>query len=206
VTLPCFRPGLAAGALRAMLHRTQERPSMPKPPSLATLFTVFSRIGMQSFGGGLSGWIRREIVQRRKWLEERPFLSGLAVSQIAPGANAVNLSVFVGTTLRGGPGALAAFAGMMVLPLVIVLAAGALYFRHQALPGVETALSGLGAGAIGLTLATGVRMTRRGVRGARQVAIMAVTAIAIGVLRWPLLPVLVVMIPASLLLAGRRSA
>jgi chromate transporter len=176
---------------------------MNNPPSLATLFTTFTRIGMQSFGGGLSGWIRREIVQRRKWLEERPFLSGLAVAQIAPGANAVNLSVFVGTTLRGAPGALASFGGMMVLPFVIVLVAGALYFSHQAIPSVDTALSGLGAGAIGLTLATGARMTRRGVRGARQAAIMAVTAIAIGVLRWPLLLVLVVIIPVSLLLVGR---
>ena len=179
---------------------------MPNPPSLATIFVVFSRIGMQSFGGGLSGWIRREIVQRRQWLEERPFLSGLAVSQIAPGANAVNLSVFVGTTLRGAPGALAAFAGMMALPAVLVLVLGALYFRHQALPGVAVALSGLGAGAIGLTLATAIRMTRRGVRGAGPVAITAATALAIGVLRWPLLPVLLAMIPASLLLSRRPAA
>ena len=178
---------------------------MPQPPSLAALFTAFSRIGMQSFGGGLSGWIRREIVQRRQWLDERPFLSGLAVSQIAPGANAVNLAVFIGTTLRGAPGALAAFAGMMALPLVLVLAVGALYLSHRSLPGVETALGGLGAGAIGLTLATAIRMTRRGVRGWRQGMVTAATAIAIGVLRLKLLPVLAVMVPASLLLIGRRA-
>jgi chromate transporter len=189
-----------------MLAGLPESLPMTNPPSLATLFTTFTRIGMQSFGGGLSGWIRREIVQRRKWLEERPFLSGLAVAQIAPGANAVNLSVFVGTTLRGAPGAVAALGGMMVLPVVIILVAGAFYFRHQAIPSVDTALSGLGAGAIGLTLATGARMARRGVRGARQAAIMAVTAIAIGVLRWPLFLVLIVMVPASLLLVGRREA
>jgi chromate transporter len=178
---------------------------MPQPPSLATLFVTFSRIGMQSFGGGLSGWIRREIVQRRKWLEERPFLSGLAVSQIAPGANAVNLSVFVGTTLRGASGALAAFAGMMALPFVIVLAAGALFIRHQHLPGVETALTGLGAGAIGLTLATAIRMTRRGVRGLAPALVTLATALALGVFRLPLLPVLVVIIPVSLALNGRRA-
>ncbi len=173
------------------------------PPSLATLFTTFSRIGMQSFGGGLSGWIRREIVQKRGWVEERPFLSGLAVAQIAPGANAVNLAVFIGTTLRGGRGAIAAFAGMMALPVVIILALGAVYLRHRALPGVEAVLGGLGAGAIGLTLATAIRMTRRGVRGWREGAVTAATAILIGVLRFKLLPVLAAMIAVSLLLNGR---
>jgi len=176
---------------------------VPSSPSLATLFTTFSRIGMQSFGGGLSGWIRREIVQKRHWLEERPFLSGLAVAQIAPGANAVNLSVFIGTTLRGGAGALAAFAGMMALPAVIVLALGAIYLRHHALPGIEAVLGGVGAGAIGLTLATAIRMTGRGVRGWREAAVTAATATLIGVLRFELLPVLVVMIAVSLLLNAR---
>lgn len=175
------------------------------PPSLATLFVCFLSIGMQSFGGGVSGWIRREIVQRRGWLGERPFLSGLAVAQIAPGANAVNLAIFVGTTLRGAPGALAALAGMLVLPAVLVLLAGALYLSGRALPGVDTALAGTGAAAIGLMLATALRMTRRAVGDARGAAVMAATAISVGVLRLKLLPVLAVMVPVSVILTRRSN-
>lgn len=174
----------------------------PVPPSLPRLFRAFLGIGMQSFGGGLSGWMRREVVERRGWLEERQFLAGLALAQVAPGANAVNLAVFIGTTLRGAPGALAALAGIMGLPIVLILAVGAFFFSHHALPRVEAALAGLGAAAIGLTFATGWRMTRRGVRGARSVAVMLAVAAAIGVLRLPLPLVLAAAVPVSLVVLG----
>jgi chromate transporter len=171
-----------------------------RPPSLAALFWCFTVIGMQSFGGGLSSWMRREVVQKRRWVEDPPFLSGMALAQITPGANAVNLAVFLGTTLRGGAGAVAALAGLMALPVVLILAVGALYFSGRQLPGVETALGGLGAAAIGLNLATGIRLAGRNVRRVRQGLVMAAVILAIGVFQWPLLPVLVVTVPASLLI------
>jgi len=169
-------------------------------PTLGNLFRCFLAIGMQSFGGGLSAWIRREVVQRRGWIDDQQFLSGLALSQIAPGTNAANLAVFIGTTLRGWKGALSALAGMIGLPLVLVLLAGASYARLKNVPGLEAALFGMGAAAIGLNLAMGWRMMRRNVRGAAPALVMLATALSIGVLRWPLLPVLAVVIPASLLL------
>jgi chromate transporter len=174
------------------------------PPRPSQLFFCFLRIGVQSFGGGLSAWIRREVVQRREWLDDRRFLSGLALSQIAPGANAVNLAVFIGTTLCGAPGAMAAFAGLMALPVVIVLGAGGLYLAFGQAPGLGAALSGAGIGAIGLTLAVGVRMARRNVRDVPGIAIMAATALAVGVLRLDLLAVLAVLVPVSLLAARLR--
>jgi chromate transporter len=173
-------------------------------PSLAALFTCFVIIGMQSFGGGLSSWMRREIVERRGWMGDPQFLSGLALAQIAPGANAVNLCVFIGTTLRGGPGAAVSLAGLMGLPLALVLAAGALYNQAHSLPGLQAALGGMGAAAVGLNLATGWRLMQRNLRRLSQFAIMGATALTIGVLGWPLLPVLLVMIPLSLLLTFLR--
>ena len=73
-------------------------------PRLASLFAAFVSIGMMSFGGGLAAWIRREVVQRRGWLDDQQFLSGYALSQLVPGASNVNLSVFIGAQLRGVPG------------------------------------------------------------------------------------------------------
>jgi len=148
--------------------------------------------------------MRREIVQRRRWMEDPQFLSGLALAQIAPGANAVNLCVFIGTTLRGGPGALAALAGLMGLPIALVLALGAIYARFRDVPGLETVLGGMGAAAVGLNLATGWQLMRRNLRSLPHYAVMAVTAIGIGVLGWPLLPVLLAVIPVSLLLTFRK--
>jgi chromate transporter len=155
---------------------------------------------MQSFGGGLSSWMRREVVQKRRWLDDRAFLSGLALSQIAPGANAVNLAVFLGTTLRGGAGAVAALAGLMLLPMALILAVGAVYFSSHGVRWVDTALGGLGAAAIGLNLATGIRMVPGGIRSLRQAAVMVAVTVAVGLLGLPLLPVLLVMVPASVVL------
>jgi chromate transporter len=173
------------------------------PPSLTALTWVFLSIGMQSFGGGTTAWMRREIVQRRAWLEEGQFLGGLALCQIAPGANGVNLAVFIGTTLRGRIGALAAVCGMLLVPVITVLAMGAAFLSIRDMPGVESAMAGLGCAAIGLNIANGLRMAGRNLRAVIPVAVMLVTVLAVGVARLPLLAVLVVLVPVNLWLARR---
>ena len=170
------------------------------PPGLGALFLCFLRLGLQAWGGGLSAWMRREVVVRRGWMADGAFLSGLALAQVAPGANAVNLAVFIGTTLRGGPGALASLAGLVGVPAVLVLAAGAVLLRQGENPVVDAALAGLGAAAVGLILANGVQITRDSLRGVRQLGIVAVLSVGVGVLGWPLVPTLLVAIPASVAL------
>ena len=135
--------------------------STPGPPSLATLFLSFLSIGSTSFGGGLLGWIRRELVERRGWIDDQQFLVCYGISQMVPGATNVNLSVIIGTQLRGIPGALAAVAGLLLVPLAILLAAGTLYFATHGGSGgrlLNAALAGAGAAAIGFNLATGLRL------------------------------------------------
>lgn len=176
----------------------------PQRPSLAALFISFASIGLVSVGGGLAAWIRREIVQRRGWLDDQQFLSGYALSQLIPGATNVNLSVFIGTVLRGASGALAAFAGLTTLPVGLMLVIGALYLHARHLPGgagFEAALSGMGAVAIGLNLGVGVRLARRNIRRLVPALVAATIAAAIGVFGFKLLHVILVMIPVSLLLA-----
>ena len=106
--------------------------------------------------------------------------------------------------MRGTLGAIACFSGLTALPLVIVLLAGFAYFH---LPGTSggawlgTALAGMGAAAIGLNLGTGVRLARGSIRGVVPVLIAAATALSIGVFGFPLLRVLLVILPLSLLAA-----
>jgi chromate transporter len=176
------------------------------PPTLGALFGCFLKLGAMSFGGGMSAWIRREVVQKRGWIDEGQFLSGLALCQIAPGPNAVNLSVFIGTTLLGALGGVVALLAMLAVPGVILFAAGYAYFTVRALPQgawFGTLLAGAGAAAIGLNLANGIRLTKRGVRGKVAWVVMIATATAVGVLRVPLLWTLLGAIPASLLLTPR---
>jgi chromate transporter len=173
-------------------------------PTLTALFLGFVSIGMASFGGGLTAWARREVVQRRGWLDDHQFLSGYALSQLVPGATNVNLAVFIGTQMRGAPGAIACFAGLTVPPLILMLTLGAIYFSMSGMPGgtgLSTALTGMGAVAIGLNLGTGIRLSRRRLNEAIPIVITATVALSIGVLGFPLMTVLAVVMPISLLLA-----
>lgn len=176
---------------------------MATRPSLAALFTGFLGIGAMSFGGGLMGWIRREVVEQRGWLDDQQFLSGVALCQIVPGATNVNLAVFIGTQMRGAPGAIAALAGLMAVPVAIVLAAGAAYFASRGTSSggwIGAVLGGMGAVAIGLNLATGIRLARRNLHSIRAALVTLATTVAVGVLRLPLLEVLGVMAVVSLAL------
>jgi chromate transporter len=175
-----------------------------EPPSLGSLFTSFVSIGMMSFGGGLAAWTRREVVQKRGWLDDKQFLSSYALSQLVPGATNVNLAVFIGTEMRGLAGAVACFFGLTALPVVIVLLAGLLYLHSQGSAGgawVSGALGGMGAVAIGLNLGTGVRLAQRNINGLIPVAITAIVSLSIGVFGFSLVHVLLVMMPVSLLAA-----
>jgi chromate transporter len=174
-----------------------------RPASLAALFVSFLTIGSTSFGGGLTGWIRRELVEKRGWLDDQQFLSCYALSQIVPGATNVNLAVLIGTQLRGVAGALAALAGLLLVPLAILLTLGGLYFAAHGDPGgwvLKAALAGAGAAAIGFNIATGIRLARRNVRGLGPALVAAAVIVGIGILRIPLLQVLLVMLPTSLAL------
>jgi len=143
-------------------------------------------------------------VERRGWLDDQQFISGYALSQLVPGATNVNLAVFIGAQLRGLPGAIACFWGLTLVPLIIVLTLGALYFSIQALPSGQwfsNALSGMGAVAIGMNMGLGIRLARRNLRGIPPFLIVGAITLAIGILGFRLPHVLAVAAPISLLIA-----
>jgi chromate transporter len=173
------------------------------PASLGALFLSFLIIGCTSIGGGLTAWIRRELVERRRWIDDQQFLANYGLSQMVPGATNVNLAVLIGTQLRGGIGAVVAFAGLMLVPLSILLALGAFYFASRGAAGahwLNTALAGAGAAAVGFNVATGIRLGRTNIRRIGPAMIAGAIIMGIGILRIPLLQVLLVSLPTSLAL------
>jgi chromate transporter len=184
-------------------HGTADPQASPAPGAGA-IFLAFTKIGLTSFGGGLSGWMMREFVQNRAWLTEEEFLSGLALAQAFPGVNVVNLSIWIGYRLRGGAGALAGAAGM-VLPAMLVAIAVVSLFRHLAqYPAVRSMLPGVAAAAIGLSLQMGLRAARRSAGAVLPAAIMVATFVAIALFRLPLLAVVAVMAPLGIAQAAWR--
>src|SRR5258707_13161435 len=104
---------------------SQQIANTSRPPTLTGLFLIFSRIGLTSFGGGLSGWLLREFVQDRDWIGEEDFLNGLAISQALPGINVKNMAIWIGHRLLGWRGALLAGARLRNPPADFVLFFGA---------------------------------------------------------------------------------
>ena len=132
-------------------------PDRPQPRSLADLFFSFTFLALQGFGGVLAV-VQLELVERKRWLTREEFIEDWAVAQIMPGPNVVNLSMMIGSRYFGLPGALAALAGMLVFPLIVVLLMALAYSRYADHPGVAGALRGMGAVAAGLIIASGIRL------------------------------------------------
>jgi len=170
-----------------------------KPPTLLALFLIFSRIGLTSFGGGLSGWLLREFVQDRAWISEEDFLNGLAISQALPGINVKNMAIWIGHRLLGWRGALLAVTGVIVPPAIVIVILGTLFTQLLHFPVAHVLLAGAAAAATGLSLSMGVTTARRVRRRVLPLLFLCGTFVAVGVLRLPLVWVVALAGGASVL-------
>src|SRR5437773_11796895 len=112
--------------------------SAPKPRHAAEIFLTFARIGACGFGG-VNFWIRRVLIQEKRWITDEEYLEGLAIGQILPGPNVYNLSVMIGYRFGGVRGAFAAIAGLLGAPLAVLVALGLIYQRYADVPILERA-------------------------------------------------------------------
>ena len=179
------------------------------PPELIELFVAFAKMSLAGFGGVLV-WARRGIVEKHRWMTADEFNETFALCHFLPGPNIVNLSVVFGARFRGIPGGIAAFAGLVGPPVVIVTILAALYARYGEIDALRRTLAGVACVAVGLLFSVIFRMMmplvkRRDVVG---LLILIVVFAAIGLLRLPLAPVLLVAAPISIAitLAMKRRA
>jgi chromate transporter len=169
------------------------------PPSLIELFLAFAKMALAGFGGVLY-WARRGIVDQHRWMTADEFNETYALCHFLPGPNIVNLSFVFGSRFRGIAGGIAAFSGLVGPPAVLAAILAALYIRFGEIDVLRRILAGVACAAIGLLIATALRMMmplvkRRDIVG---FALLVAVFIAIGVLRLPLAAVLLVAIPLSI--------
>src|SRR6185295_2911744 len=166
---------------------------LARPRSPRELFVAFTLLALQGFGGVLAV-AQRVLCEQRRWLTKEEFLEILAVGQVLPGPNVCNVALMVGDRFFGWRGAFAALAGMMTVPLLIVLAVTVAYSEFALDPAVAGALKGMGAVAAGLIVGTGLKLMialRVNPMGVTVCAALgAVTFVAVAILRWPLVWVL----------------
>lgn len=167
-----------------------------RPRSLSDLFWSFTMLALQGFGGVLAV-VQRELVEKKKWLSREEFVDDWAVAQILPGPNVVNLSLMLGDRYFGLRGALVALAGLLVFPLMAVLILAVLFAGVSNTAAAQGAVRGMGAVVSGLIIAAGLKLMPAltgNVMALTVCGVLAVlTFIAIGLLRIPLVWVLLVL-------------
>jgi chromate transporter len=177
----------------------------------ATLWQVlltFLKIGGSAFGGSTQALVFREVVDRRRWMTAEQFVAGQAIAQVLPGANPVNLALYVGLHVRGGLGALASVLGMIVPSFCIILIIGFAYRELSGQPATHFVLGGVAAAGVGATLAMGFKILRKMPRKIWPPVVVFAVFAAIGLFRLPMIPVVIVAIPLSVAAAyidGRRT-
>jgi chromate transporter len=180
---------LTAPAADPLLAGRTPDPLLPAPRSVRELFVAFTLLALQGFGGVLPV-AQRELVDKRRWLTREQFVETLSVGQVLPGPNIVNVALMIGDRFFGWRGALAALAGMLAAPLVIVLALAILYARFAELPMVAGAMRGMGAVAAGLILGMGVKLAPTLKKNPLPLVLCAAAALAswvvVGLLRVPM--------------------
>jgi chromate transporter len=137
---------------------TSEPASKESPPSLAALFMGMLQVALMAFGGGLSAWSQRIVVDKRRWMTDQEFLTGLTVARLLPGPNQINMAVYIGVFFRGLPGAIAAMAGMLLVPFSLLMLVGVIYFQVHMVPSVDRLLAGVVAAAAGMALSMGFKI------------------------------------------------
>ena len=162
---------------------------LAQPSSSKELFVAFTWLALQGFGGVLAV-AQRVLCEQKRWLTREQFVDILAVAQVLPGPNVCNVALMIGDRFFGWRGAFAALAGMMALPLVIVLLLTALYAQYAMNPAVSGALRGMGAVSAGLIFGTGFKLVgavRSNPMQAPMCSVFLVLAFAaVALLRWPL--------------------
>lgn len=154
------------------------RPDSPvDQTSLLTLFLIFLRLGLTSFGGPVAhlGYFRDEFVVRRKWYTEGDYADLVALCQFMPGPASSQVGLAIGFSRHRHLGALAAWAGFTVPSALalIVFALGVAQFGESWAPGI---LHGLKAVAVAVVAYAVWGMGRNLCPDAPRVTIMASAA------------------------------
>lgn len=174
----------------------------PRPgrDGLIDLFLAFLQISLSGFGGAIN-WAHHALVEQRRWMSDEDFTETLSLCQFLPGPNIVNFAMCLGQRQQGIKGGLAALSGVIAVPLVIFVALGALYSRFGAMTMIHGALTGISAAAAGFVITVAIRLARP-LRQRPWSALFGVASfLGVGVLKLPLIDVLLTLAPPSLAVA-----
>lgn len=186
-----------------MHPRSAARATPASAVTPSRLFGVFLRIALSGIGGALPH-ARHAIVEVQGWLNDGEFADILAVGQLLPGPNIVNVGILVGDRFCGLWGVAAALGGLLMGPFAIVLALGAFYRELGAAGMLAQAFTGISAAAAGLIGSVGLRLARAQPRRWWGLGIAVAAFVGVAILRLPMVWVILVLAPLAIVAAARE--
>ncbi|WP_103333304.1 chromate efflux transporter [Pseudotabrizicola formosa] len=155
--------------------------------SLSDLARTFARIGILSFGGPAAqiALMHKVLVEERRWLTEKDYLSALSFCMLLPGPEAMQLATWAGWRLHGVKGGLIA-GGLFVLPgALVVLALSMAYAAWGQLPLMQALFLGVQAAVIAIVIEALIRVARRALKGTAAYIIAIAAFLGLFVLNLP---------------------
>ena len=119
------------------------------------LFLVFFKIGAFTFGGGYAmiPLIRREVVEKKLWLDDNEFMDMLAIAQSMPGPISLNTALLVGNKRLGFKGSLFSGAGIILPSFIIILLIAIVFTQFKENPVIERIFKGIRPAVVALIAA-----------------------------------------------------
>jgi chromate transporter len=157
--------------------RAPQRPAGPHRPGLRRLLGYFLGLGTWGFGGPIAtvGYMQRDLVERRGWLDRHDFLNGVALGQTMPGPLAAQVAMWIGYLERGPLGALAVAVPFIAPSFLLVMAVAVVYVRYQGLAVVQALFYGIAPAVMAIIAIAAVKLAR--LTNHRDPRLWAITAV-----------------------------
>jgi chromate transporter len=174
-------------------------------PRFAEAARFWIRLGFISFGGpaGQIAIMHRELVERRRWIDEAQFTGALNFCMLLPGPEAMQLAIYIGWKLHGIRGGLVAGLTFVLPAMALLLLLSWIYAAHGQLPAIAGVLTGLKAAVVALVLQAMLKIGRRALAGPLHVGLAVAAFVALEFLRVPF-PLIVLGAGLVGLIAGSR--
>ena len=123
---------------------------------LIDIFLLFLNVGYKIFGGGvvIIPLLEAEAVKKKNWLTMEELVEYYSISQVIPGINIANVSMFIGHKLRGKAGAVVAGFGIILVPFLLITSIAVALDIIAQNTFVKSALWGISIGTVIVILTT----------------------------------------------------
>lgn len=162
-------------------------PDDPKPAGaggFGRVLAYFLKLGAIGFGGPIAtvGYMQRDLVEQRQWINRQDFLDGVALGQTMPGPLAAQVAMWVGYLRRGAVGAAAVAAAFVAPSFAIVVAVGAVYSHYTGSRVVQALFYGIAPAVMAIITIAAIKLIKLTDRGdwrlwSISAAVFALTAL-----------------------------